>query len=677
MGAVLLQPTAARGADVSEYSVSKGRLFTQTSAVQVAPTARLPYAFRFAVYGQVSAVTKAGVIPPPPFATEIPLPPAGTNRFLYAFPGANLAALNLFFADGTYLFKLASAGDGSHEAGLAMSGSAFPVETPMIANYEAAQGINAGADFTLNFNGSESGRFELEIEKDGAQAAVLLRSMGGGGSFVIPAGALAVNSKYKGKLRFLNVLDEDTTSYPGATGLAYLYNETEFAMVTAADAVPPALASANPAPGSSSNSPALPVIFTFSEAMQPVQAIEWSANVNAGSLSYDWLSDRILRASALTGFPANATINWKLNPAAGNASNFRDKAGNALPMTEGSFGTSAAPDPCAPETNGVPQGFAVIQKGMRYTQTGNADPVPDVAGLAFFSANYRATPAQVVSGVTLAGTKGTIMLTNLLGIYSATLGHATMAQLEAAAPAGSYTLTATGAGSATLTLPALAVLGLQDGGRIRGGAQGKLPHISNLAEFAATDPSQPFTLRFENLFAGERISRDMSLAIEISDGAGADFSAPDACKGIELGAGAVSVVIPANTFKLGSSLRGSIAFARTVIDEGSIPLTVVSAGVAASSRFEVTLAGGGQAAGLKFTEFTRSLNGTIRGVVTADPGTTVVIEVTEEFRNWTAVSTNVIEGGRRGGGTAQFSLDSRASSHRYYRAAVVETGGRR
>jgi len=646
-----------RAADVSEYSVAKGHLHAQTSAAQVAEAAS-PYTFYARVRGNPAAITSAAVTAPP-FGSQLELNPDGVGGdFIFAFPAANLGVLNQIFGQGSYTISVDSDNDGFSFAQLTLSSTTFPAAVPLVANYAAAQQIAADADFTLNFNGGAGTRFELELEQDGLPFWL---ATGTGSSLVIPAGTLPGGVELKGRLRFLNVVDEDTTSYPGATGLAYLYNETEFPLILGSggggggDTTPPTLAIVFPASGSITNLPTMPVSFAFSEEMAPVHAIEWSANVNTAGLNYMWSDETTLVVFSITGFPDNATITWKLNPTAGGPNNFRDKVGNPLAMVQGSFSTGTGGggpvDPCD-GGNGLDSGFGSVQKVTSYRQAGNSAPVLEVPLPAALLGSYRAAPQQTVTAVSITGPAGTATLQNTFGFFVYNAEFVTPAALDAAAPAGNYTINATGAGSAVLALGAAASV--------------PAPRLNNLSEMAAMNAAQAFTLQF-GAFAGAGPGDSITISIASTDGA-SEFSAPNQCKGIELPVTATSLVIPANTFKAGQTLRGSISFSRFSFNTNAIPNTSVSAGVTATTNFELTLGGGGQPSQPRFTGMTRNPNGTIRYTITGDAGTTVVIQGTERFAQatqWTPVSTNLLAGG-----TAEFTVDPANPAKRYFRAVA-------
>ncbi|WP_170266493.1 carboxypeptidase regulatory-like domain-containing protein [Brevifollis gellanilyticus] len=123
----------------------------------------------------------------------------------------------------------------------------------------------------------------------------------------------------------------------------------------ATDSAAPSLDSSLPANGATGVVRDTTVKFTFSERMQTGVSIAWSPNVTANQFSFSWSVDgRTLTCTYSTSLPADATINWTLNPTA-QAQNFKDVAGNALPSdVSGSFTTSSS--------LGVPE--IAVEKGL-------------------------------------------------------------------------------------------------------------------------------------------------------------------------------------------------------------------------------------------------------------------------------------------------------------------------
>jgi hypothetical protein len=452
-----------------------------------------------------------------------------------------------------------------------------------------------------------------------------------------------------------------TRSFVGLFGAAAL---AALAMSSGSFAFPfpgegPSLLFHTPDDGATGVAPNGPVTFFFSEPMAQTHSIEWSANVNTAGLTYSWQFGQALMVTAQGGFPANATVTWKLNPTAGNAANFKSASGTELPVGQfqGSFTTAGGSDPgdpndpCDPNGGDNGLGFGAIYKGVNYTQSGDQAPVLDPEMAAAFSASYRGASNQNVTAVSVAGPAGTMNLTNTFGFFLGNREFATPEALDAAFPAGDYTVTATGAGSATLAFGNT--------------TQIPTPRFNNLPALTGMDPAQAFTLTFAP-FNGAGANDSIFININAADDTN-EFHAPDFCKNIELPNTATSVVIPANTFKAGQQLRGQISFSRNSFDTNSIPSTSLSGGVSKTTSFGLTLDGGEEPRAPMWTTITRNPDGTLSYTITGDTGLNIGIEASETLTGgWTQVSTGLLAGG-----SFQFIVNPNTPTKRFYRARVL------
>lgn len=641
----------AHAADISSYGVAKAHLYTQNSEAAPAEVPGTPYAFTAWVDGAIAAITSALVQTPSAFPFELPLNDAA-SRYETSVPGT-LQTLGFVAGNGTYSFTIESENDLISLAQLNHSSTAFPTTVPQISNFTAAQDIDPAASFTLNWNTtSDAPSYRLVITGNEGE---VVEQEGSASGFTIPAGTLQPDSSYTGKLRFRKILATDTTSIPGAIGTAELYNETEFTLVTSGggggggggDTDAPFLFLTSPTIGATGVSVSTAVSFTFTEPMIRAQSIQWSANVNAGAFTYAWGNgDKTLTATYAGGFPANATITWTLNPAT-----FKDLAGNALfafnlngSFTTGSGGGSTN-DPCNNPGESDGRGFGFLAKTANFVQTGNANPV---ASGASFAGNYRGASNQTVTAVSVAGPVNRTMET-FAGFFFLSEQVASAAALDAAVPAGNYTLSATGAGSASLALGAV--------------SQVPIPKINNLVELAAMNPASAFTLNFAP-FTGATANDSISISITEKNGDG-EFHAPDPCKNILLPNTATSVTIPAGAFKAGAQYQGSISFSKGAgFNTNTIPGTTVYANATAQTEFGFTLGGGPQPTALRWTSIRRNANGTLSFILTADAGANVVIEGGDGSPlGWLQAGAGIATGG-----TFEFVVDPRLQTSRLYRA---------
>ena len=378
------------------------------------------------------------------------------------------------------------------------------------------------------------------------------------------------------------------------------------------------------------------VTFVFDEEMAPVHAIAWSDNVDPTRLQYSWLpGNSALMVNLPGGFPGDATISWELNPTAGGPNNFRDIGGNPLPSGtfSGSFTTAAGggdpTDPCDDPTDPSDgSGFGSVAKYLDYVQVGNNAPVPDPESEPMFMASFQSPETQTTSSVTITGPGGLdATLDSFFNSFFYSESFATAAELEAAYPAGQYTLTVNGsAGTESVVLNLGSSTALP------------APQVLNLTALATMDVSSDFTLNFAGLPNPGEFD---SISIHFSDDSGTVFSAPDPCRGIELPNTATSIVIPAGTFEEGVTYDGSITFSRgELILEAFTDASAMSM-ITAGTSFQFTLGGGGNPEPTAPMFLTPVLNpdGSIEFGVATDSGATVVIESTSDFLVWNPVTT--------------------------------------
>ena len=655
----------AYGADVDQFVAQKGSIYTQTDAGTPTPLSTTPYLFRAITEGDINSIIDVTVRTPIGADLVLQLDDAG-SRLQVEVPMPSLATLNTIAPIGTYTFAFDTENDSVTAVQMTLDGTAFPTAVPTIANFAAAQTIDPDTDFNLAFNafgnGSGTERWELEILEDGF---AILTDAGMGSSVTIPQGALFSDSTYEVRLRFVREVDRDTTSYPGAIGAIELFNETRFTVSTGTgggggdDTTPPTLFFSNPPTGATDVIANTPITFVFSEPMAQTQSIEWSANLNTANFNYTWLEDgTVLIATYLGGLPANATITWKLNPTDGAATNFRDLAGNVLPVnqSQGSFSTAAGGgdpnDPCNP-TGDDGRGGGSIFKALNYVQVGNTVPVLDPEMPATASAFVRAGTNQAISAVSLTTPVGTENLTSLFGNFFLSEEFTNAASLEAAFPAGNYTVTLTGTGGGSATIA------------VGSTAQIPIPQIGNLTALSTMNVSNDFTLNF-SAFTGAGQSDGIFIEISGDEGQG-EFMAPDPCVPRELPNTATSVVIPARTFKSGQAYRGSITFSRAGQDSSSIPNTTVVAGTSIRTTFEFTIGGVVTPRQPMWADVVRNANGTLTYTIQGDTGLTVSIEGSDSANTgWGEVASGILTAG-----SFQFTIDPKLAPKRFLRARVL------
>lgn len=664
--ALLSGAAAVQANDITGYEVEKGVLYTQTSTGASQPVAGNPYVFDAEIFGDLSSITSAQ-LRLPSGAIQTFNPNATFEALAVSGSAATASALNSTFGSGNYTFVTDTDNDGPSSAALNLGIATFPA-APHIANFTAAQSINPDADFTLNWDAfaGASGNDHYQLDLIGSFGFSVFTDTGTGTSTstIIPAGTLSAGDTVTAHFRFVHETLSDGTSYPGALGTAGFFSETQFNLKAAGDGgggndtTPPILVASSPSQGATNVSKSSPVVFIFNEPMAATHSIRWSANVNPAAFSYSWLGDqKSLLCMYAGGFPSGATITWTLNPSAGSPDNFRDVAGNELPVGvfQGSFSLegSTTVDPCQGTNSPGTGGFAVI-KMVNYVQTNNAAPVLDPELGAELFASFNPPTNFTATAVSLTGPGVNKSLSNFFGrTFFLSDEFSSAAALDAAYPAANYTITAnTSAGTQTASLS------------LAGSGGVTIPQVSNLTEFKTADVTKDFTLRFGPFVGATSFD---SIALEISDGAGSVFFLPDPCRGVYLTNTATSVVVPAGTFKTNQNYTGTLTFTHFTSGSSSIPNTTGGAGVEASTKFDFTVgAGGGGTTPTAPTWDIPKLNadGTVDLTLRGESGRSYIIDKATALSDWSPFSTN-----SGIGGTITLHL-SPGSGNGFFRARV-------
>ena len=554
-------------ADVASYGVVKGQVFALVNVpgfpVMLIPTGGALEAFVNA--SAADAVTGATITAPNDPDNPLSLDSQTPMRLWYREESPDVDEL---FPAGDYGFGFETTG-GSTGATLTVPAPAYPAALTL-QNTAALLEINPSAPFTLSWApipGGAAGDF-IEVLIAGL-AEEDFRSPGFGvpgaldgtaTSIVVPANALAPNSPLSITVKFLKVSARNTTALPEATGFTGFFSEV---MVTGqtteggggpTDTTPPTFLAVQPANGETRVPVNAPITFRFSEAMQTIQAIEWSANVAANPVTYIWsLDSTSLTCRFVNHFPTNTVITWKLNPS-GAATPFKDVAGNALAadIHSGSFATS--PVDCTIE-EGEDEDFGAFgwSKVTSHLQTSDAAPVPHPENPPMFNAVVSSpTNNPVTAALMKVPGGGSVTLTNFFFSQSFFLmeEYATEAAMELARPSGNYegviTRTSGGNFSSVLTIPA--------------NPYPPIPHVLNWTAAQSVDPHQDFSLTW-NGFPNATTNDFITLSLHEKDG-GFSITAPDPCFPLILTAADKSLVIPKNTLAPNKTYEGSLTFSR-------------------------------------------------------------------------------------------------------------------
>jgi hypothetical protein len=213
------------------YGVFKAQSFMQTNdAAPVFSTNEPPFQFQSFVDTSATNVV---------LAADVRLP-GGTIQMLSAEDDGKSWSLEDGFSTqsgldsacgiGTYTMRLSRSGSMTNVVPLNLPADAYP-DTPQITNYSAAQSINPSNNFTLFWNpftgGTSNDFIQVEIGRGNDQTVFHSSGPGEPGSlngtstsFQIPTGTLSPGETYSVQLMFVRLTSTDTTSIPGALGLA-------------------------------------------------------------------------------------------------------------------------------------------------------------------------------------------------------------------------------------------------------------------------------------------------------------------------------------------------------------------------------------------------------------------------------------------------------------------------
>lgn len=641
--------------DVVFYSVSKEEDFVQTDASTVSPKP----GSRFLFSANLQAVDIDLILGVTMLKPGSVLPTAlSENDPEYSLEAtfASQSTMDNAYPNGSYQLNVSELDGDFSMLTLSLTGNQYP-STPRIANFTAAQNVDPAADFTLTWDafvgGTANDFIQLRIEDD--MGITFFESgppddpfalNGTNINVVIPADTLEGGKTYQATLLFARVLTRDTTSYPGALGVAGYIRQTAFAMHTtgsSSDTTPPFLFMTQPVNNANNVPINSPVTFTFSEAMRTNHSVTWSGNVTPANFSYVWTASNTLTCTYNANLPANATINWALN-----TSSFLDLAGNTLFAfnTSGAFTTGSGTG-CTAQTNGFS-----ITKNADYVQTSDAAPALDPDPGPTFGAFLSPPAGNPFSGAAVTLPNATVKtLTNFFGTFFFFETFSSVAGLDAAYPSGNYTATvqrsAGGSQSAVVSLPTT--------------AWPPVPRISNYTAAQSINPAANFVLNWDS-FSGAGAQSGLSLTI--SDGANTIFQTTDPCTGPTVPATSTLVTIPANSLSAGKTYTGRLTFSNTTgFDTNSIPGIFVAGILSRTTEFTLRTIGGSQPTPPRFTQASIAGNA-LQFQLTGPTNAPITIDVSTNLTDWTFLFTT-----NASSGAVQFQDATPATlPQRFYRA---------
>ena len=228
-------------ADVEVYAVVKGQSFMQTNSSAAFPAGDESFVFQaFVDTPEGDPVTSATL--KLPNGTLVPIP--DEDGFEFGAQFASVSALDAAYPNGTYAIITQGVNDGRRTNTLNLAGNLYP-PTPRISNFDAAQAVNPAADFILSWDplagGTVNDYIQVSIRScgEGDNEILFTPSPGEPGalngtatSFTIAARRLRPGQGYNVELLVAKPSAFDTTTYPGALGLAAYFKIVQTTLVT-------------------------------------------------------------------------------------------------------------------------------------------------------------------------------------------------------------------------------------------------------------------------------------------------------------------------------------------------------------------------------------------------------------------------------------------------------------
>jgi hypothetical protein len=589
----LFLASAARAADVSFYGVFKEQAFIQDNPVAPRLSEEEGPLFFTAFVNQTGTNTvTSGTVRLSPAGDPLALQSDGSELGIEA-PFDGKLEFDATYPAGDYLLDLVTLNDGSPSLTLTLSADAYP-NPPRISNYTAAQSIDSAAVFTVQWDALQGGTIndfiKVEIEELGSGNFVFetgepgaLDALDGTDiSVLIPADTFMPGRAYRVYLMFVKPTDLDTTSYPGATGIAGYICESDIVIRTAGidsgDATAPSV-SASP-DGFNGEVPVNSAIaFLFSEPMDTTivpTSIAWTG-VDGADFTYTWNSrgDRLFAIHDVA-LPISTEISWTLNPAGFEA--FDDLNGNMLPTSTGSFTTAATSN-----FGSIDVSELHLVKGRGFNQDATS---VSADGVYFLELGAELTGYNTVTLVTLTLPGGGVV-TLEPEFYDQNLEfeaeYTFKADLDSFFPNGSYTITLhtvhDGIQTIFLTLSS--------------DTYPNAPTLTNLTAAQTIDPAVNFPLPW-NAFSGGTIDDFIFAEVERVSANNFDevFWSPDPGEPGALNGQSLNVTIPAYTLAPGRDYETILGFVKFVdSDDTTYPGMQALAGFISETEMQMHAAG--------------------------------------------------------------------------------------
>lgn len=223
------------------YGVQKIATYKQTSAADPTPEKDEPFVFSAIVYGPPIGPTVISGSVTLPSGSVKPLTNQFANLWICMDYTTNEAALDSAYPAGNYTLRFALTNQPEHAITMNMPVSKPPV--PKILNYDEAQTVNAGLDFTLRWNQftGAGANDSISLFVHATNGTVVFRAPDlcvprslpvTATSIVIPANTFKSNATYNASLTFSRTGYSSTNAVPDMAGWSGIGVTTTFTIKT-------------------------------------------------------------------------------------------------------------------------------------------------------------------------------------------------------------------------------------------------------------------------------------------------------------------------------------------------------------------------------------------------------------------------------------------------------------
>lgn len=219
------------------YSLRKLAAYLQISTADPAPASEFPFSLTSFVSGPQAGPTVTSASLTLPNTTQSNLTQLAPSNFILSDGRDTEAALDAAYPAGTYTLRFMQTGEPERVIPMSLPASGPPV--PKIANYTAAQTVNAGQDFTLQWNSFAGAGVDdfifltiTDVDFEAPDPCVPRELLVADTSIVIPAGTLQSNQTYQAFLSFQNSFYQSTNTVPEMSGSGAFLRATEFTIKT-------------------------------------------------------------------------------------------------------------------------------------------------------------------------------------------------------------------------------------------------------------------------------------------------------------------------------------------------------------------------------------------------------------------------------------------------------------